>query len=118
MNSYYKGLITEYISIIILILKGYRILGRRYKTHYGEIDILTKKGKSIIAVEIKARHNGELTTEYVSKRQLTRIKNSLNFFIFNNKRYIDFNINIEIIVFTSYIKFKHFRNLELWIKKL
>ena len=113
MNSYYKGLITEYISIIILFFKGYRILEKRYKTRYGEIDILTKKGKSIIAIEIKARHNGELTTEYVSKKQIERIKNSLNFFISKNEKYIDFNINIEIIVFTSYFKFKHFKNLEL-----
>lgn len=113
MNTYYEGLLAEYIAIIILFFKRYKILARRYRTKYGEIDILTKKGKSIIAVEVKARKNGLLTTEYVSKRQLDRIKNTLNFFVYKNKKYIDFNINIEIIVFNGYFRFKHFKNLEL-----
>lgn len=113
MNTYYKGLFTEYIAIVLLFFKGYKILARRYKTRYGEIDILTRKGKSIVAIEVKSRCNGILTTEYVSKKQLERIKNSLNFFIYKNEKYIDFNINVEIIIFNSYFRFKHFRNLEL-----
>ena len=113
MNTYYEGLLAEYFAIIILFFKGYKILARRYKTKYGEIDIITKKGKSIIAVEVKARKNGLLTTEYVSKKQLERIKNALNFFVYKNEKYIDFNINIEIIVFNGNFRFRHFKNLEL-----
>ena len=113
MNTYNKGLFAEYFAIVILFFKGYAILARRYKTKYGEIDILAKKDKTIIAIEVKARHNCALTTEYVSNRQLERIKNSLNFFVYKNKKYIDFNINIEIIVFNSYFRFEHFKNLEL-----
>jgi putative endonuclease len=113
MNSYYKGLLAEYLALFILLIKGYRILARRYKTKYGEVDIITKKGKSIIGIEIKFRQNKILTTEFVSKKQINRIKNSLNFFISKNKKYIDFNINIEIIIFANYFNCKHFKNLEV-----
>ena len=88
MNSYHKGLFAEYIAIVILFFKGYKILARRYKTRYGEIDIITKKGNSIIAIEVKIRHSGILTTEYVSQKQLERIKNAINFFVYKNKDYL------------------------------
>lgn len=111
MNSYYKGIFTEYLAIIILFLKGYRILERRYKTKYGEIDIITKKGNNIIAIEVKARFKNIETTEHVSKHQINRIKNAINYYISKNNKYINCNINVEIILFVNYYKFKHFKNL-------
>lgn len=113
MDSYYKGLFAEYLAIFLLFIKGYKILARRYRTKYGEVDIITKKGKSIIGIEVKFRQNKMLTTEFVSRRQINRIKNSLNFFISKNKKYIDFNIDIEIIIFANYFKCKHFKSLEV-----
>ena len=113
MNSYYRGLFAEYMAIFLLFFKGYKILARRYKTKYGEIDIVTQKGSSIIGIEVKFRQNKILTTEYVTNKQINRIKNSLNFFISQNEKYIDFNINIEIIIFANYFKYKHFKNLEI-----
>lgn len=38
-----------------LIAKGYEVLGRNIRTAYGEIDLLSRQGATLIFVEVKAR---------------------------------------------------------------
>jgi putative endonuclease len=42
--------------------RGYAILDRRYRTRYGEIDLVAKDGESIVFVEVKVRRTGEKGT--------------------------------------------------------
>ena len=110
-NSYYKGIITEYIAIIYLFLHGYTILKRRYKTKFGEVDIIASKNHSIIGVEIKARFGKEPTPEYVFDKQRERIKRALNYFIIKNQdKYIKYSVLTEIIIFKNYFSLKHYKN--------
>ena len=37
--------------------RGYEILARRYRTRYGEIDIVAEDAESLIFVEVKARRS-------------------------------------------------------------
>ena len=50
-----KGRRAEWIAAIYLIAKGYRILARRVRTPVGEIDLVARKGNSLVFVEVKAR---------------------------------------------------------------
>ena len=62
--KYYKfGLIAEYISIIILFFKGYKILENRYKTKLGEVDIIASKASHIVFVEVKSGNAKMNSTE-------------------------------------------------------
>ena len=38
-----------------LARRGYAILERRYRTRYGEIDIIARSGQTLVFVEVKAR---------------------------------------------------------------
>jgi putative endonuclease len=49
------GLWAETIAAVLLMLKGYRILARRYRAAGGEIDVVAKRGRSVVFVEVKAR---------------------------------------------------------------
>ena len=107
MNSYNYGLFAEYVLIFYLFLHGYRILKRRYKTHFGEIDILASKNNDLVAFEVKARKNkNTLSTDLVSKNQLNRIFNSLKLFISNNNKYLDYNIYCNIVLFNNIFSFE------------
>jgi putative endonuclease len=53
--SYIVGIAVEYLSMIILIVKGYSIISRRKKTPLGEIDILAKKNNIFYVIEVKYR---------------------------------------------------------------
>ena len=49
------GLSAESRAAMLLIAKGYRIAARRWKTPLGEIDIVARRRRALIFVEVKAR---------------------------------------------------------------
>ncbi|MDR2077372.1 MAG: YraN family protein [Rickettsiales bacterium] len=108
MNRYNYGLFAEYYMIFHLYIRGYKILARRYKTSLGEIDIIAKKGRNLIAFEVKARNSEEFNTELVTKHQLNRIGNAINVFLSKNTIYVDYNILFGIIFFKNIFRFKIF----------
>jgi putative endonuclease len=50
-----KGRRAEWLAALFLQAKGYRILARRVRTRVGEIDIIARKGDTLVFVEVKAR---------------------------------------------------------------
>jgi putative endonuclease len=53
------GKIGEDLACGELARRGYVILERRYRTRYGEIDIIARTGETIVFVEVKARASEE-----------------------------------------------------------
>ncbi len=53
------GIIGENLAVAELTRRGYAILERRYRTRYGEIDIVADDEGTIVFVEVKARATGE-----------------------------------------------------------
>lgn len=49
------GLSAESRAAMFLIAKGYRIAARRWKTPFGEIDIIARRRHALVFVEVKAR---------------------------------------------------------------
>ncbi|MEI9990377.1 MAG: YraN family protein [Rhizomicrobium sp.] len=61
-------------AALLLRLKGYRILGRRVRTHAGEIDLVARSPRGILCfVEVKARPDARAAVESVAPRQRARI---------------------------------------------
>jgi putative endonuclease len=58
----------------MLLLKGYRILGRRVRTRVGEIDLIVRSPSGILCfVEVKAREVGTTALEATRISQQMRI---------------------------------------------
>jgi putative endonuclease len=55
IRAYRHGHVAEAAAAALLVLKGYRLLARRYRTPLGEIDLIVKRGRTIAFVEVKAR---------------------------------------------------------------
>jgi putative endonuclease len=49
------GKIGEDLACAELTRRGYAIIDRRYRTRFGEIDIVARQGDMIVFVEVKAR---------------------------------------------------------------
>ena len=61
---------------MMLIAKGYRIVARRWKTPFGEIDIVARRrGRhpNIVFVEVKARDDFDAAAVAVTERNKSRI---------------------------------------------
>jgi len=52
------GLEGETLACLALEAAGYRIVQRRYRTRFGELDIVARHEHSIVFVEVKARRGG------------------------------------------------------------
>jgi putative endonuclease len=50
-----RGRTAEWAAMIFLMCKGYRILGYRLRTPYGEVDVAAWKDGVLVIVEVKAR---------------------------------------------------------------
>ena len=104
IKSYQFGIIAEFVAIIFLRFKGYKVLQRRYKTNLGEVDIIACKGRAIIAIEVKARKksvekNGFLIDEVLGENQKKRIKRAIMVFMAaNSKKYYNHSIRFDLMV--------------------
>jgi putative endonuclease len=67
------GISAESRAAAFLIAKGYRILARRYRTRVGEIDIIARRRKLLVFVEVKARERLDDAAWSVTDRQRARI---------------------------------------------
>lgn len=72
-SSYRAGLQAEDMAAWMLRFKGYRILARRHRTPVGEIDLIARRGKTIVFVEVKARGDIEAALAAVRTRQEHRM---------------------------------------------
>ena len=45
----------ENLAAATLVARGYAILARRYRTRYGEIDIVARDGDTLVFVEVRRR---------------------------------------------------------------
>jgi len=72
-QAYDRGLWAERLARWLLWVKLYRIVGERVKTRGGEVDILARKGKTLIVVEVKARQTLEGAADAVTPKQWTRL---------------------------------------------
>lgn len=77
-----RGRSSETLAALMLQLKGYRILGRRVRTHAGEIDLVAKSPRGILCfVEVKAREGARAAAESVMPRQQQRIARAASLFV-------------------------------------
>jgi len=68
-----RGRTAEWIAMIFLMCKGYRILGHRLRTPYGEVDIAAWKDKVLVIIEVKARSSYEAGAYAVTPMAQQRI---------------------------------------------
>ena len=55
LNNKQKGDRGEEIARRYLIRQGYSIVGRNYRTRYGELDLIARHGNTLVFVEVKLR---------------------------------------------------------------
>jgi putative endonuclease len=65
--------LAESWAALFLWLKGYRIVARRERTPFGEVDIAALKGEVLAIVEVKARESRRAGLEAITARQRSRI---------------------------------------------
>lgn len=72
---------AETLCAWILRCTGYRILAQRYRTPVGEIDIVARRGRTLVFVEIKARASVAAAAEALRPKQQARLVRAAEHFL-------------------------------------
>jgi putative endonuclease len=73
--AYLRGHRAEWLALAALMLRGYRPLGRRVALAGGEIDLIVRRGDTLVFVEVKARaklDDARLAIGTVKRRRFSR----------------------------------------------
>ena len=84
-QTYDKGVEAEKAAANWLRIKGYKILETRYKTKFGEIDLIVAKKNLIAFVEVKARADKGRALESITPKMQERITQAAMYYISQNE---------------------------------
>ncbi|MBS0271313.1 MAG: YraN family protein [Proteobacteria bacterium] len=96
-RAYLRGRWGEKIAAFYLRMKGYSILENRFKTPVGEIDLLARKGKILVAVEVKRRSTHEEAAFALSSFQKKRIERAFLYYLTRYPSSLDLRFDVVLI---------------------
>jgi len=105
---YRRGLNAETLAAWYLRLKGYRILASRRKTPVGEIDLIARRGGTVVFVEVKARGTLDEALYSVQPRQAQRIIRAAEYYMAGYRGQTP-DIRFDVIAIHPPFRVKHIR---------
>jgi putative endonuclease len=96
--AFRAGLSAEARAAAYLMAKGYRILAKRFRTPYGEIDIVARKRNLLAFVEVKARANLDDAAYAVTPRQQARIIDAAQGWLMAHPEHADFELRFDAML--------------------
>ncbi len=90
----------EEIAAEYLLLKEYEILERNYRFQKAEIDIIARRGKLLIAAEVKTRSTPEFGNpqDFVKPKQIQQMVKAMNNYVENSGLDVDVRFDIIAII--------------------
>ena len=92
-----------------MVQHGYKIIRHRYKTEYGEIDLIASKEKLLLFVEVKSRKvipNHEI----INIKQKKRCCEAAMYFLSQNQTFSNFTMRFDCFFINPHGKFNHIKN--------
>ena len=95
--AFRTGLSAETRAAAYLMAKGYRILAKRFRTPYGEIDLVARKRNLVAFVEVKARASLDEAAYAVTPRQQLRIIAAAQAWLMAHPEHADFDLRFDAV---------------------
>jgi putative endonuclease len=98
LERYRRGRFSELVAALLLVAKGYRILVRRCRTPYGEIDLIAVRGRRLAFVEVKRRATRVEAEAALTHSQARRIVRAAEYWVSRHPRYRDHDRGLDAIL--------------------
>ena len=105
--AYRRGHAGERLAALRLLLSGYRILARRYRTRLGEIDLIARRGDVVAFVEVKRRNELAAGLEAVTPQARLRIRRAAELYIRRNPALAERALRFDVMVITPWAWPRH-----------
>lgn len=95
--AFFRGHSAERLAAFALMLKGFRIVARRYRTRLGEIDLIARRGNLVLIVEVKARTSVEAAQLAVTPQAMRRIEAAADMWLQRQKDYAQLSLRFDLV---------------------
>lgn len=92
-----------------LRLKLYRVIARRYRTPAGEIDLIVRRGRTIVFVEVKQRADADAGLEAVTATARRRIAKAAGHWLAAHPAAEGFDRRFDVVVAMPRLRVHHLR---------
>lgn len=96
--AFRTGLSAEARAAAFLMAKGYRILAKRFRTRYGEIDLVARRRNVVVFVEVKARATLDDAAYAVTQRQQRRIIDAAQAWLMAHPEHAEFDLRFDAVL--------------------
>ncbi len=97
IGAYRRGHRGEFLAAAALMLKGYRIVARRYRTRLGEIDLIARRGDLVLIVEVKARPTLQAAMEAVARSSERRIEAAADLWLAKQRDHARLSLRFDLV---------------------
>lgn len=114
MNNYHSGHFAEIIALWFLRLKGYRRVALNYRTgqgtRAGEVDLIVRRGKVLVFVEVKKRQTLDVAAYAVQPVQQQRIRRGAEAFLGAHPHFQSCDIRFDAVLIAFPWQIRHIKN--------
>jgi putative endonuclease len=97
VRAYRGGLSAERWAALSLMLKGFRIVARRLRTPLGEIDLIARRGRLVLIVEVKRRPTLREAMDAVTPAAQRRIENAADLWLSRQRDSAALSIRFDLV---------------------
>ncbi len=113
-TSYQTGHFLERWTAFLFFFKGYRLIARNFTvgrgTGAGEIDLIFKRGNTLIFTEVKKRRTKSLAQEAINITAQTRIVRASAAFLARHPHYQSCSVRYDAVVYDNGLWPTHIQN--------
>ena len=96
-KAHRRGHHGEWLAAAALMLKGYRIVERRYRTRLGEIDLIARRGLLVLIVEVKVRRTLVEAMEAVGRESERRIEAAADLWLARQPEWGRLSVRFDLV---------------------
>ena len=97
LRHHRRGHRGERLAALALMLKGFRIVARRYRTPLGEIDLIARRGSLVAIVEVKVRPTLAAAMEAVGPAAQRRIEGAADLWLSRRPDFSRLSVRFDLV---------------------
>lgn len=96
-RRHHSGLRAETIVAALYLATGHRILGRRFKTPVGEIDLIAIRKNRVAFIEVKRRPSVADAEDAITLTMRRRVRRAADLWLARNPQYQNHDVGFDLV---------------------
>ena len=96
-RRHHRGLKAESIVAAVYIATGHRILGRRFRTPVGEIDLIALRKNRVAFIEVKRRATTEDAEDAITLTMRRRVRRAADLWLARNPGFQAHDVGFDLV---------------------